>query len=77
MLMTPHELIAILERMYREGKAKREAVLMIHLFGIKYADEIRACGESLHRIAELATGHPSYGTEINKGMSLARYVRPL
>ena len=75
--MAPHELVDILARMNRDGKAKGEAATMIHLFGIKYADKIRGCGESPHKIAELATGHHSYGTEINKGMNLARYVRPL
>ena len=75
--MMSHELVEILARMYSEGKAKSETATMIHLFGIKYAGEIRACGASPHDIAELATGYRSYGTEINKGMNLARYVRPI
>ena len=72
--MMSNELVDILARMYGEGKATGETATMIHLFGIKYADEIRSCGKSPHKIAELATGHHSYGTEINKGMNLARYV---
>ena len=74
--MQPSELVAILERMYSEGLTRGEGVVMIHLFAIKYAAEIRACGETPRRIAEWATGHYRYGTEISKGMNLARYVRP-
>lgn len=75
--MMSHELVEILARMYGEGKARGETATMIHLFGIKYANEIRACGETPHEIAELATRYRSYGAEINKGMNLARYVRPI
>jgi len=49
----------------------------MHLFAIKYADQIRSCGETPHKIAERATNHYKYGTEINKGINLARYVRPI
>ena len=75
--MMSHELVEILKRMYREGKARGEAVVMIHLFAVKYADQIRSCGETPHKIAERATNYYKYGTEINKGMNLARYVRPI
>ena len=53
-----------------------EAVAMIHLFAVKYADEILACGESMKTIAITAGLQESYGTEISKGVKLARYVVP-
>ena len=57
------------------GSETGETVAMIHLFGIKYADEISASGESMRAIA-LAAGIPeSYGTEIGKGVKLSRFVR--
>jgi hypothetical protein len=59
--------------MYRES-GKGEAVVMIHLFGIKYAKEIRESGESMKAIA-LAGGIPeSFGTEVAKGVKLSKYV---
>ena len=60
---------------------KGEKVLGIHLFGIKYADELQKLisdGTSIKEIVEKA--HPlgdskgSYVTEISKGMKLAKYV---
>ncbi len=52
----------------------REASAMIHLFGIKYAKEIESSGEPRKAIA-LASGIPeSYGSEISKGVKLAKYV---
>jgi len=53
-----------------------EAVAMIHLFAIKYADEILASGESMKAIATTANIQESYGTEISKGVKLAKYVVP-
>ena len=74
--MTPQALVEELKRMHREGKASREAGAMVILFGIKYADEIAACGVKKARLAKLAIPHSNeYGTEIGKGMKLARYVR--
>lgn len=79
--MQSSELVEILKRMYFEGlekgaenKRHGKASAMIHLFGIRYADELQACEESPARIAELATGKYRYGTEINKGINLAHYV---
>jgi len=45
---------------------------MVHLFGIKYADELE--GMNLKDIAELAGRPRSMGTEIYKGSRLAQYV---
>ncbi len=71
--MTPEELTDKLKSMY-ENAPDRDSVTMIHLFGIMYADELKHCSASKEEIAQNATGHPSYQTEINKGIRLARYV---
>ena len=72
--MTLQQLGKALSDMYF-GSETGETVAMIHLFGIKYADEISASGESMRAIA-LAAGIPeSYGTEIGKGVKLSRFVR--
>ena len=55
------------------GAPKGEMVLQIHLFGIKYADQLE--GLSAQEIAKGATGNESYDTEINKGRNLAKYVK--
>lgn len=51
-----------------------EKVTMIHLFGIRYADEIECCGASCRDIAIKACIKESYATEISKGVRLAKYV---
>ena len=61
--------------MYRNA-ATGEAVAMIHLFGIRYAEEIRASGASYKDVANAARIPESYGTEIGKGVKLSDYVRP-
>ncbi len=48
---------------------------MIHLFGIKYADEIKESGIAPKEIAKDADINESYGTEISKGMKLKKYVQ--
>ncbi|NIY72837.1 hypothetical protein HCZ30_10385 [Marivivens donghaensis] len=65
-------LVDELKRRYQSA-SKSEVALSIHLFGIEFADALQ--GASVHLIAEEATGHPSYGTEIRKGMRLAKYVQ--
>ncbi|WP_152004397.1 HTH-like domain-containing protein [Desulfoluna spongiiphila] len=71
--MDVYELGRILNNMY-ENAEHGESVVMIHLFGIKYATEIRACKVSMKEIAKAAQIHESYGTEIGKGVRLAKYV---
>lgn len=44
------------------------------LFGIMYHQEIRDCPDTPAALARLAFGRDGYGTDINKGMSLAAYV---
>ncbi|PTW47797.1 HTH-like domain-containing protein [Rhodovulum kholense] len=69
--MQVHELASILSKGYLSA-APGEAVLSIHLFGIRYAEELK--GHSLPEILALADLPKSYGTEIRKGMRLAEYV---
>ncbi len=61
----------ILALMYQNA-LPREKALSIHLFSIKYADEIRDM--SVKDIAVGAGLPESYKTEIRKGINLAKYV---
>ncbi len=72
--MTKIELGEILNKMYFNSKSG-ETVCMIHLFGIKYADDIRESGATFKEIAKIAKIQPSYATEISKGAKLAKYVK--
>ena len=69
------ELANILSRMYHTAPVG-EKTTMIHLFGIKYADEIRACDASVKDIVDLSGIPDTYPTEVSKGVRLARYVMP-
>lgn len=72
--MTLKELGDKLSEMYNNAP-NGDSVAMIHLFGIKYANEIIQSRYSKKDIA-IATGiHESYGTEISKGVKLSKYVR--
>lgn len=51
--MTLQDLGSELSRLYRESD-DGEAVAMIHLFGIKYAEEIRKSGELMRAIVASA-----------------------
>ena len=53
---------------------KGEKASMVHLFGIKYSEEIKECKVSTKEIAKAADINESYGTEISKGVKLAYYV---
>ena len=61
----------ILAQMYEEA-IPGEKALSIHLFGIKYADQIRDM--SAKDIVVGAELPESYKTEIRKGINLAKYV---
>lgn len=65
--------IATLREMY-QAAPEGEMVTQIHLFGVKYGHEL--AGVDLSHLAERATGHRSYATEIAKGIRLAKYVQP-
>ena len=69
--MLIEEASKILARKYRKAP-DGEKVLSIHLFGIKYADEIRDM--SLKDIVDRAGLPKSYKTEVRKGIKLAKYV---
>ena len=71
--MTLEKLAAELSRVYRNAP-EGEQTTMIHLFGIKYVDEIRQCGSSANEIVRQSEISDKYGTEVRKGMRLARYV---
>lgn len=62
-----------LKDMY-DNSPHNERVLMIHLFGIKFADIIRANGYNAREITEAAGINNSYQTEVNKGIKMAKYV---
>lgn len=72
--MTTDDLIMTLRQRY-ETADSREVVLTIHLFGIEFARQLD--GQPVNTIAEAATGHKSYGSEIRKGIRLAKHVRLL
>ncbi len=71
--MAPDELVDILSRLYRDAP-KDEAMAMVHLFGIKYAAEIRRCGESVPQLVRRSCVPNPHKTEVYKGMRLAKYV---
>ncbi len=72
--MNVNELSEKLREMYR-GASQGDAVVMVHLFGIKYANEIRESGASPKEIVLGAGMSESYGVEVNKGINLAKFVQ--
>jgi hypothetical protein len=74
--MTLQQLAEKLREMYFDSN-DGEAVVMIHLFGIKYASEIKNSGASMKTIALAAGIKESYGTEISKGVKLSKFVKPI
>ena len=73
MSKTLNELGKILKEMYSNA-AKKEHVTMIHLFGVKYAEEIQKFG--IREVIEQSGIHSTYRTELNKAVNLAKYVQP-
>jgi 5-methylcytosine-specific restriction protein B len=71
--MTKADLAQKLNNMYYNAP-KGEKVSMIHLFGIKYSEEIKESNASTKEIAKAANINESYGTEISKGVKLGHYV---
>lgn len=71
--MTLHDLANILTDMY-ENAPDNDSVAMIHLFGIKYANEIRGV-YSAAEIIKASGLKSSYATELNKGIRLSKYVK--
>lgn len=71
--MTVLQLGQTLNEMYF-GSKKGESVVMIHLFGIKYASEIKESGASMHSIVKTAGIPLTYATEVSKGVKLSQFV---
>ena len=76
MIMKLEDLGRTLSKMYNEAP-KGEAVAMVHLFGIIYAEQIKTNRFSTKEIAIEAEISVAYGTEISKGVKLAKYVKPI
>ncbi len=70
---TINELGKILADMYANAP-KKEQVTMIHLFGVKYAEDVQNVG--VREVIEQSGIHSTYRTEINKAVKLAKYVSP-
>ena len=70
--MTSVELADKLRKMYEIKGANKTT--MIHLFGIIYGNEIRNIGIPVIEIVKAARMPESYQAEVNKGISLSRYV---
>ncbi|MDE7164164.1 MAG: hypothetical protein K2O04_01910 [Clostridiales bacterium] len=63
-----------LKEMYENAPHNKKA-LMVHLFGIKFANVIRSNGYSAREIVETAgINGNSYQVELNKGINLSQYV---
>ena len=71
--MTLEEAGRKLREMY-DAAPYGEQVAHIHLFGIKYADELGSLTNM--DIVRQAGMRESYHTEVAKGRRLAKYVRP-
>ena len=71
--MTLKELGMKLNEMYNNAP-KGSSVLMIHLFGIKKAKEIKGSKYSQKDIIKESGISTSYFAELNKGVKLAEYV---
>ena len=72
-MMTLSALSACLRQMY-DSAPDGEQIAMIHLFGIRYANEIKTADCSPKDIISAAQMKPSLATELNKGIKLAAYV---
>lgn len=71
--MTINELGNKLKEMYKNAP-KGDSVTMIHLFGVKYANEIIINNYSRKDIIAKSGISSSYLTELSKGINLAKYV---
>ena len=71
--MTKIELGLKLKEMY-DNAPQGERVTMIHLFGVKFASQIKESAISFKDIAVAAGLSEAYGTEISKGSKLSKYV---
>jgi len=72
--MTLTELGSELKKMY-DNAPKNSKSVMIHLFGIKYANEIYLGKYTATEIVKMAGITESRHAEVSKGIKLAKYVR--
>ena len=70
--MTLKELGSKLFIAYSES-ARNEQIVSLHLFGIKYADDIKKFG--IKEVVDESGIKSSLRTELNKGVNLAKYVK--
>ena len=71
--MTVDEAARILRGMYDAGEGRGLMVTAIHLFGIRYADDLSRL--SIKEILLHAGMSDTYQTEVSKGIRLAGYVK--
>ena len=71
MALTEHAAAARLKQM-RKNALTNEKAVQVHLFGIKYAEDL--AGLNLKAVVKAADLEESYVTEVRKGMKLAKYV---
>lgn len=57
-----------------ENANDKESVASIHLFGIKYGQQIRRKNYSPNDILKLSELSPSYITELQKGIKLSKFI---
>ena len=70
--MTVDEAARILRDMY-DGASLGDKTVTVHLFAIRYGQDIRASRLSVQEISELAL-KKDYVATINDGIKLAKYV---
>jgi hypothetical protein len=73
--MSIAELGVILSDMYNNSP-KEDAALMIRLFGIRYAAEIKKDNYSNEEIMKASGISNIYLNELSKGLKLSEYVSP-
>ena len=73
-LFSEQELGDILKSMYKAGNNNHSQVAGIHLFGLKYGQNIRANNLSVKNIVSRAGLSDNYIVEINKGVKLSELI---
>ena len=73
-LFSEQELGDILKSMYKAGNNNHSQVASIHLFGLKYGQNIRANKLSVKNIVSRAGLSDNYIVEINKGVKLSELI---
>lgn len=73
-LFSEQELGDILRNMYKAGNNNHSQVASIHLFGLKYGQNIRANKLSIKNIVSRAGLSDNYIVEINKGVKLSELI---